>query len=656
MDDTRRIQTPIQFRDLSFDRAAVDGEGRTIDLSFSSESPVVRWIDGERANEVLSHTKRHVRLDRLRDDGPLLLDHWPDEHVGVLRNVRIDPDSKRGMAGAYVSLAGKGPEVLTMAAEGVKTKTSVGYRVHRFRREDPMEDGGLPTYRAIDWEPLEVSLVSMPADTSVGVGRNEASAQYARSLGIPEHTNTTIEGIRDMNDATDNTRTDPPAPPPAAPPQLTPPVSKPEIDINAERERVRNEELARVREIAALGKQHKADELASRHVQEGRTLDEFRSALLEELSRRPESGVTPVRRLTDVGLSETEKREWSIARAILACADKDWARAGLEREVSLAVGQQLGREAQGFFIPPDVPGWSGQRDLTIGSAVAGGNLKGTDHRGDLYVDALRERTIVAQLGAQFLTDLVGDVTIPAANAVTTTYWVAENSAPTEGAPTYRQITMAPKTIAAYVDMSRRTLLQTSPGVENLVRNDLVTGVAIAVDKVAINGGGTNEPSGVLSTTGIGSVDLGTNGGAPTWAGVVNVMKEVDIDNALMGALAFATTPHARAKMMQTGRQASGVEGNFIIPAERPAELIGYRIEVSNAVPSTLADGSGSNLSALVFGNWNDLIIGQWSGVDVLVDPYSLSTAGALRVTVFQDVDTAVRHVQSFSAIQDMITT
>ena len=454
-----------------------------------------------------------------------------------------------------------------------------------------------------------------------------------------------------------NVREEAPNIEPAVPPQLTPTQTRVEIDINAERERIRREEIARVREISAIGKQHNAEELASKCVQEGKSLDEFRGALLEELAKRPESGVQPVRRLTDIGMSPTERSEWSLVRAIRASAEKDWTHAGLEREASIAVGQQLGREAEGFYLPPDVPGWgNGKRDLTVGSAVSGGNLKGTDFRGDLYVDALRARTIVAQLGAQFLTDLVGDVTIPAANAVTTVYWVAENSAPTEGAPTYRQITLAPKTVAAYVDISRKLLLQSSPAIEDLIRNDLVTGVAVAADQAAINGGGTNEPSGVLATTGIGSVALGTNGGAPTYAAAVNVMREVDIDNALMGALAFATTPHARAKMMTTPRQASGVEGNFIIPEATPEQLVGYRVEVSNAVPSTLAKGSGSNLSALVFGNWNDLIIGQWSGVDVLVDPYSLSTAGAWRITVFQDLDVAVRHVESFSAIQDMITT
>jgi HK97 family phage major capsid protein len=271
-----------------------------------------------------------------------------------------------------------------------------------------------------------------------------------------------------------------------------------------------------------------------------------------------------------------------------------------------------------------------------------------------FVDALRPRLVLADLGAKVMSGLQGDVAIPAMNAKTSTYWVAESGAPTEGAPTVRQITMSPKTVGAYVDVSRKLSKQSSPDAENIFRNDMVQQVASAIDTVGINGGGSNEPTGILQTSGIGSVAIGTNGGAPTWASVVNNIKEVAIDNALGGSLAFLTNPQVVGKMRQTVRVAS-TDSRFIM--DEANTLMGYRIAQTSNVPRTLTKGSTSgSCSAMIFGNFNDLLIGQWGGTDVLVDPYQGSNSGTIRVIIFQDVDVAVRHAESFSSTQDYITT
>jgi HK97 family phage major capsid protein len=251
--------------------------------------------------------------------------------------------------------------------------------------------------------------------------------------------------------------------------------------------------------------------------------------------------------------------------------------------------------------------------------------------------------------------LKGDVAIPALNAKTAVGFVAENNAPgSEGAPTFRQVTMSPKTLVQYVDISRKLSMQSDPSVEQVIRDDLTRQFAAKIDEVAIEGGGSNEPTGITQTSGIGSVAIGTNGGAITYAALVDLEKEVAIDNALGGSLAYLTNPKVVGEMRQTSRQASGVEGNFILNDSNT--ILGYNVASTTLVPSDLTKGTSSGVcSAVIFGNFNDLMIGMFGGLDVLVDPYTGSATGATRIAMYQDVDVAVRHAESFAAILDVTT-
>ena len=161
---------------------------------------------------------------------------------------------------------------------------------------------------------------------------------------------------------------------------------------------------------------------------------------------------------------------------------------------------------------------------------------------------------------------------------------------------------------------------------------------------------------MAATSGIGSVVGGTNGAVPTWAHITQLEREVAIDNADVGSLAYLTNPKVRYKLKNTLFTAT--YGDRFLWGESPTQpLNGYRAEVTNQVSSALTKGSASGTcSAIFFGNWADLIIGFWSGLDILVDPYSLSTTGSHRIVAFQDVDVAVRHAESFAAMLDVLTT
>jgi HK97 family phage major capsid protein len=294
------------------------------------------------------------------------------------------------------------------------------------------------------------------------------------------------------------------------------------------------------------------------------------------------------------------------------------------------------------------------RDLVVGTPTAGGNLVATDLMSQSFIELLRNKMIVRAAGATVLAGLVGDVAIPRQTGGATAYWVAESGAPTESQQTVDQVALTPKTVGAFTDISRKLLKQSSIDVEMFVRNDLATVLALAIDLAALHGSGaSNQPTGIASTSGIGSVVGGTNGLAPAWSHIVDLESEVAIDNADVGALAYITNPKVRGVLKQT-EKASGTAQFVWERGSQP--LNGYPAFVTNQVASNLDKGTSVGVcSAIFYGNWADLLIGMWGGLDVLVDPYTGGTAGTVRVIELQDVDIAVRHAQSFAAMLDALT-
>lgn len=351
-----------------------------------------------------------------------------------------------------------------------------------------------------------------------------------------------------------------------------------------------------------------------------------------------------------IGMSDGEVRRYSLLRAIRAAATNDWSQAGLELEASRAVAQRVGKPAQGFYVPYD---WAEARDLVKGTPSAGGYLVSTDVLAQSFIDLLRNRMVVRAAGATVLSGLVGDIAIPKQTGGATAYWVGEGSAPTESQQTIAQVAMTPKTVGGFTDISRKLLLQSSIDVEAFVRQDLATVLALAIDYAALHGSGaSNQPTGVASTSGIGLVVGGDNGAAPTWAHIVDLETEVAIDNADVGRLAYITNAKVRGKLKKTPVE-SGT-GIFVWDKGN-TPLNGYPAYVSNQVRRDLTKGTGTALSAIFFGNWGDLVLGMWGVLDLLVDPYTGGTSGTVRVVALQDVDVAVRHEESFSAMLDAIT-
>jgi HK97 family phage major capsid protein len=432
--------------------------------------------------------------------------------------------------------------------------------------------------------------------------------------------------------------------------------NKPEIDEKEIAEKARKSELARIREISAIGEKFNQKDLAKDLIEKGESVEQMRVETMEKMGEI--KAIDP--KQNHIGLTEKQKGQFMIVRAVRALVENNWDLAPFEKECSDAVAKKLGKSAQGFFVPDDVLCHElgiDKRDLTVGTPTAGGNLVATDLLAASFIDLLRNKMVVRQMGATILSGLVGNVAIPRQTGAATAYWVTEGNAPTESQQAFDQVTMTPKTVGAFTDISRKLIIQSSVGIEALVRNDLAKVTAIEIDRAAINGSGSGaEPTGILNTSGIGNV--GTSPGVPTYAQVIELWSDIAAENADFGDLGYLTNPLVCAKLMQTFTNTTYGEVPVWMGGPGDGSMIGYKAKVTNQIPSNLGSSTGASsgdqvLSAMIFANWADLLIGEWSGLDILIDPYTHSTSGTVRIVVLQDVDIAVRHPESFSAMKEI---
>ena len=594
MDDLlKKISGETIFRNAAVERSAINNEARTVEVAFSSEEPYRRWF----GNEILGHEDGEIDMEFMQSGrAPFLAGHDHYDQIGVIEKAWIDPDRK-GRAIVRFGKSARADEFFQDVVDGIRGNISVGYRVNGMKLVKHDKDTG-DTYRVTKWTPLEASIVSIPADTTVGVGRSADE----------DKTQTEVKSMED------NTQ------------------KQPEIDLDKVKVEARTAETARIRDIMALGKMHKLEREAEAAVADGKAVDQFRKYVLAELSKRAEP---PVDIDPNIGLSQKEVGNFSFFRLIRALATNDWSKAGFERECSIAFEDKFGRQAKGAFIPHEVlvdPRYA-KRDLAANVGTAGGYLVAETLQTGSFIDLLRNASSVMRMGVRMLTGLNGDIDIPKQTGGATAYWVNEGANITESQQTLGQIRMSPKSLGAYTDITRRLMLQSSIDVESFVRNDFALQMALAIDSAAISGTGANgQPRGILNVTGVGSVTLNA-ANTPTWANIVALETEVAIDNALLGNLGYITTATIAGAMKTTER----TSGNGIYLLEG-GSTNGYTLKISNNVPAKY----------IIFGNFSDLIVGMWSGLDVTVDTNTLSKSGGTRIVCFQDIDIAVRHAESFA--------
>ena len=586
---------------------------RTFEFPFSSEYPVTRYF----GTEVLSHDTKAPNFMRLNDGAPFLFNHNPDKVLGVVERAYLDEDKKRAYAKIRFSRSDFAKQYLDDVKDGILRGISFGYSIDEVEQR---EEGVLAT----SWTPHELSLVSIPADPTIGIGRSLLSEEPAMpESSQPEDTTITNEApVEKQETRSAVTTASTPAP---AMEEQTP-------NLEVIRSEAKKAEKDRVAAINALGAQHRMADLAQELIDGDNSVDEARAAFLEKLGTRQVE--QPIRSAdvtsNDVGLSQKEVKRFSFVRALNYLANPGDQSARREAEFEIEVGQaaakQYERSSNGIVVPNEVL----RRDLNVGTATAGGNLVDDVLLSGSFVDLLRNRLALADAGMTTLTGINGNISIPKQGSSATAYWVGEGSSPTESQQTIEQINLSPKTCGAFVDYSRKLLLQSSIDVEQMVRDDLARVLALELDRVGLNGSGSsNQPLGIINTTGIGTQTITTFG---TFAEYIGMETDVAVANADAGSLRYIINASARGALKSTEKATN--TGMFVYEND---EINGYPVTVTNQLENNDA----------LFGDFSQLIMAMWSGLDLTVDPYAGATAGTVRIIALQDVDFAVKQPGAF---------
>jgi len=606
----------LVMRAMDMDDKAIDADERTVRVGVSSEEPVKRSF----GMEVIDHQRESMNLDFLNSGrAPLLLDHDMERQIGVIKSVELDEEARRLRAVVRFGRGDLASEVFNDVSDGIRQNISVGYRVDgRVEREDDGED-----IVRVSTTPMEISIVSIPADQSslVGVGR---------SISEPLHATPKIEERKDeMSD----------------------------IDLDAVRAEAAKAAQKSAKEIMTLARKHSRADLGEDAIGRGVSVDEFRGELLEVIANKPLETPAHV-----VDAPVKEQREYSLARMIRAQATNDWSDAGFEREMSEEVQRRTGRAARGVYVPDFA--WRAGAMATAATGAVGDenvvdNFIPTVHRGDMFIEALRAKQVMSNLGVTFMGGLTNRIKMPKFSAGATAAFVEELGAVADQSQTDAGVTLQPRTMGAYVDISRLALKESVPALDQIVQDDLLRAAADLIESAAISGSGSGgQPTGILNNGDVGNVDIsaGTDVAALTWADLTDLVKTVEDADGIINAqtLGWLSNPKVKAKMANTVKVSS--TDSIMLLNDPWNSIYGYRAEFTSNVPSNLNPGDGgTDGSALIFGDFSQLIVGLFGGADIMIDETTGGLAGTTRIILHQDVDIAIRNGASF-AITDEVST
>lgn len=340
---------------------------------------------------------------------------------------------------------------------------------------------------------------------------------------------------------------------------------------------------------------------------------------------------------------------------------------GVEREISdmgEADIKAAGEDASGnLHIPYNLLDFGSntkafeKRDVT--DTGEGADLVATEVSADV-IPVLAPRLVFSEMGAMFLRGLTSDLLIPRGNGKAAMAWEGENDANAETTPTYNNITFTPKRVGGFIDLSKQLVIQSTPDIQTIIRRELERAIAAEWEAKAIDGGGTNEPNGILDLSGAGDVNLGANGAAPTWSTYVNLEKEVSKDDAFGANNFYLTNPDVVGKSKTVEKATNTglflIADNTVTVNGQAGIANGYPVFHTSNVPNGLTKGTGTNLSALIFGSFSELVLAQFGGIDLLVDNVTQGTSALIRIIINMWVDVNARHDESFAFSDEVATT
>jgi HK97 family phage major capsid protein/HK97 family phage prohead protease len=610
----------IYRRFLQAEMTVERAEGKPLMMTFSasSEAPYERWF----GTEILSHDQKAVRLDRANTGAmPLLFNHNMNDPLGMIDKAWLSDG--RMMVRASLFNTARAQEVMNMVDGGLRN-VSIAYKINKIEENTKTDE-----FTVTDWEPFETSIVTVPADPSVGIGREYEVRMFMQEKQPKEE----VMEKELVKPAAGTTMAEPVVE------GLNPSELKP-----AQYEEIRQKAIKNLCKMMRMDDRHEKMFIA-----QGWSIEDVTEEATKILEKR---GQNNPQTLSRVGLTGKETESFSIMRAIRAIVDSDWSEAGFELECSRAIAKRLGKisSPQKFYVPYEVMerqvGFIArnrreamQRDLTVGTDSAGGFLKDTRNMG--FIEMLRNRSVAFRMGARRLSGLVGNVTIPRQTTSGTMYWLAtEATSITESQQVFDQVSLSPNNAGAYTEISRQLLLQSSPGAEEIVTNDLSAIVAIGMDKAVLHGTGTEQPQGIVGASGVLTV-----GSGPTisYGTFLEAQSDVAGANVVPVSGGYVTTPVLAAQSMQRVKFPSTAtplwDGNLW-----DANACGYPAMSSNQV----------NSGIVIFGDWNEIIIAEWGVLEIDVNPYANFQAGIVGVRCMYSVDVGIKRPAAFSTLSSAV--
>jgi HK97 family phage major capsid protein/HK97 family phage prohead protease len=627
----------LQKRVFRLERAQQSGD--ELEASFASETPVVRsW-----GTEVLVCTPEAVDLSRSIDGLPLLANHDARTLVGRARNLRVSSRKLRGTISLFDNEAGRDTKAVI---DGGHREVSLSYEVLQ------TEDAGDGVFRVTRWRPYEISIVSIPADPTVGIQRSQR-------ISFMDTNNQPSAGGNQAGAANE-------------PPALT---RSQRAAASASMEAFQD----RATRIADLARRY-SDRISAEEVQgamqRNADAEGLQALVLERMTTRhtdTRGGIAP----GDMPGTDPQQREWqriaggySLQRALLSMVDPGhYSRSGgREAEMSQELARRSGIQPEGLMVPMESffatqLARLAKRDFSVGVSSEGGVTVGTNIRPDLWTDLLLPRSAAIALGAKTLFGLSSNLQIPKKAAGTTPGWVTEQGELSESGAAFGGVTLSPKRAGAFMEVTKQLVIQSSLAIEQLLREDLTETLLSEVDRVTLVGtGASNQPRGIANTSGLGAVVGGTNGAQLAWSHVLDLEKAVANANGIVNpqAMGYAINPAAQSWAKRTPKIAGTdtlMIGDTPIDARGLTVLNGYKCAVSTHLPANGTKGTASGVcSTLLFGDFSQAIIGFFgNGVDLVVDPYSLAINGMIRITANLYVDVGVRRANSFATMADALT-
>lgn len=654
---TKTIKVPQQlFREATI-KAEGEGAEQRFRMSISSDEPYLRydWWNDEEYWEVLSHAPGDIDEARLKAGLPILFNHARDQHLA--RATKYSNNGHRIEVTDFIwseSEFAKSKRV--DAVSGSLPDTSVGYTVDDEGECIGAKDGK-PIYK-FKWTPFEGSIVTVPADIKVGVGRNRDNKPDGEPKEICISEKKSVDALRNEN--TTSQRSEPPKGNKAMPePTETLEKGLTEIEV-VEREKGATErERSRVKKIndyvGALKNpawKTAAAEVAVKAIEEGKDFDTFRTEAINSFDGVQKQAVDA--HSSEIGMTDKDVKRFRLTGtdgAITQMATKERLE-GFAKEVCEAAQKQMRRtlaDSRSFVIPEEVSRYHDEQNFirlfrqmlsraqAVSPATAGGFTVDTQ-MGPL-IELLRNKTVLGKLGITIMDGLVGDFVMPVQTGGAVAYWVSETGAITDSEATFGQKAMTPHRLGASIPYTMKFLAQSSLSVDAFIRNEMDIVLALKKDLAGLLGTGVGgEPLGVANTPGINATV--TYGGAATWADVVEHETGIAVDNADIGSMGFVLDAATVGKW-KTILKDSVAGAGYLIGDNMTAN--GYPVERTNQI-------SAAHQS--FFGVWAQLVLGMWAGREITVDNITLAKTGQHQIIMNEFCDFLVRQPLAFNVSTD----